>query len=238
MINSLVLAFYFLQWKPSSNSVVYDEIQISIALTNVFLQGFMSVDGVLHTLFNLGKDISLLLITLQIGLSYTSVWNTAWLSVFFYVRLVNISHPYLLRMKAMFLSCVPQLMVGSVLGSVINSLPSFWLTEIIITQNRTLIVYDITVDFSHTMISSFFGCLVPIAVTCLCIGQCVTSLLRHVWRMNLSESHLTSSQLQGHIRAAGIMIMRLLLDLTLFVLAMVSLLTSFRMHYITEKQNL
>ncbi|XP_077305963.1 taste receptor type 2 member 41-like [Lithobates pipiens] len=219
MINSFLLTLYLLQWKNSRNSVC-DQIQMSIAVTNDFLQVCLSFDGMLDTLgmfFRLSKNALLAMLTLQYSFFYASVWNTAWLSMFYFVQLVNFSHPYLLRMKAVFLSSVPQLIVGSSLGSIIITLPLFWVTEVNPIQNVTLLTvasaYDFNINFSFSMCNSFFGCILPITVTCLCIGQCVTSLLRHVWRINLSESHLTSSQLQGHIRATRIMIMRLVLDL-------------------------
>ncbi|XP_018429676.1 PREDICTED: taste receptor type 2 member 40-like [Nanorana parkeri] len=215
MMNSLLLTFYLLQWKKSSKSVVCDQIQMFIAVTNVLLQGCMSVSGMLNPLamfFNISRNLLLLMLTLQFTLFYVSAWNTAWLSIFFYVRLVNLSHPYLLRMKTMFLSSVPQLLVGSALGSIIISFPFYWLTEINLIQNGT---HNVIVNFKCAMINSFFGFFLPSTLTCLCIGQCVTSLLRHVWRIKLSESHLSSSQLQGHVRAARIMTMRVVLDMAI-----------------------
>ncbi|XP_073490755.1 taste receptor type 2 member 4-like [Aquarana catesbeiana] len=182
--------------------------------------------------FNLGKNVYLSMFTLELAFFYASTWNTTWLAMFYYVRLVNFSHPYLLRMKAIFLSSVPQLIMGSVLGSIIITLPLSWLTEVNPLHNVTLLTnesaYDTNINFSFSMCNSFFGCFLPITLTCLCIGKCVTSLLRHVWRINLSKSHLTSSQLQGHIRATRIMIMKLVLDLTFVLLATVDLLTSFQ----------
>ncbi|KAM5152765.1 taste receptor type 2 member 9-like [Mantella aurantiaca] len=236
MINASILAMYFIHWKSIRNSIVYDRILLSIVLMNISLQICLTVDGVLDTLETfvvLGKNTFLIMFTLQFAFFYASAWNTAWLSVFYYSRLVSFSHPYLLRMKAMFLSSVPQLMVGSVLSSVVINLPFFWLTEANAVQNRTLTTpmsgYNVAIHPGFTVFNSLVGFVLPLAVTCLCIGQCVTSLLRHVWRMNLSESHLTSSQLQGHIRAAGTMIMRLLLDLTFYLIVIIGVLKSFRL---------
>ncbi|XP_077305929.1 taste receptor type 2 member 40-like [Lithobates pipiens] len=233
MSNSLLLTLYLLQWKNSRNSVVCGQIQMSIALINIFLQVWLSFDGILDTLvrfFNISKNIFLLMFTLQFIFFYASVWNTAWLSIFYYVRLVNFSHPYLLKMKVVFLSSVPQLIVGSVLGSIIIALPLFWFTEANSLQNGTLfaIYFDTTINFTYTTLNPFFGCILPSTLTCLCIGQCVTSLLRHVWRINLSESHLTSSQLQIHIRATKIMIMRLVLDLTFYLSVAAAMLISYQ----------
>ncbi|XP_072273007.1 taste receptor type 2 member 41-like [Pyxicephalus adspersus] len=77
----------------------------------------------LEIFFRLGEKTFLILISLQLAFFNASAWNTAWLCIYYCVRLVNFSHPYLLKMKATLLSSVPQLIVGSVLGSVAINLP-------------------------------------------------------------------------------------------------------------------
>ncbi|XP_063807371.1 taste receptor type 2 member 40-like [Pseudophryne corroboree] len=217
-----VFHVYIKHRRETSNLGVCDKIQLVTVLTNLLLQGVMTVHGSFEYfgvyLMLENNMLLLLMFTAQHVLIVVSFWNTAWLSIFYSVSLVNVSHQFLHRNKARFISSVPQLVMGSLLWSIVSNIPTFFTATVENVRNNTddPFGYIILWNSYDVIIGSLIRFFIPFSMTCLGIGVSVRSILRHIWRMTQEDSHLTSAQLQGHVRAVRSLVVRFILDILFF----------------------
>ncbi|XP_066434036.1 taste receptor type 2 member 4-like [Eleutherodactylus coqui] len=209
-LNSIIVVLNFRFWKDVTTFKSYNRLLFVIGLTNTILQAFFIFDTILQTynLYLLHENVLSFMITFSFTLIDVNIWNTTWLSLLCCVRLVNSSHCFYLKIKAKFFSSLPLLIVGSVLFAAAINLPLFWITKLHIPANTTdssASGYFITVDNYYIIFSPLFGITVPFCMTCVSIGFSISTLLGHIRRMEHSDSHLTSAQLQGHYRAVKTM---------------------------------
>lgn len=229
LLNSLVAVVYFRLWRGMSDWCSYNGILLLIGLVNLFYQWCLTVDSLfkyshMYDLFD--KKLCLFLFSLQLTLVGVSLWNTTWLSIFYCTRLVNSSHWLFLWIKDKFFLFLPQLMAGSVLFSVVITLPLFCATSMEIPQNRTgkLTLCSYNVDVNDIILSPVIGFCIPVPITCLSIGLSVRTLVRHIWRMR--RSHIAAPQLQGHFQAVRTMVVRLVLEIIFFIIIVIGTFTS------------
>ncbi|KAG9462198.1 hypothetical protein GDO78_014701 [Eleutherodactylus coqui] len=220
-LNSIIVVLNFRFWKDVTTSKSYNRLLFVIGLTNTILQAFFIFDTILQTynLYLLHENVLSFMITFGFTFIDVNIWNTTWLSLLCCVRLVNSSHCFYLKIKAKFFSSLPLLIVGSVLFAAAINLPLFWITKLHIPANTTdssASGYFITVDNYYIIFSPLFGITVPFCMTCVSIGFSISTLLGHIRRMERSDSHLTSAQLQGHYRAVKTMVIRVFLDFLFF----------------------
>ncbi|XP_066434038.1 taste receptor type 2 member 41-like [Eleutherodactylus coqui] len=220
-INSIIVLLNFRFWRDVTTSKSYNRLLFVIGLTNTILQAHFIFDAILkiYSLYLLNENLLLCVITFGFTLVDVNIWNTTWLSLLCCVRLVNSSHCFYLKIKAKFFSSLPLLIVGSVLFAVTINLPLFWTTKLHIPTNTTdspASGYFISLDAYYIIFSSLFGFSVPFCMTCVSIGFSISTLLGHIRRMERSDSHLTSAQLQGHYRAVKTMVIRVFLDFLFF----------------------
>ncbi|KAG9466660.1 hypothetical protein GDO78_016317 [Eleutherodactylus coqui] len=221
VLNSIIVALNFRFWRDVTTSKSYNRLLFVIGLTNTILQAHFIFDAILQTfsLYLLNENVLLFMITFGFTLINVNVWNTTWLSLLCCVRLVNSSHCFYLKIKAKLFSYLHHLIVGSVLFAVTINLPLFWTTNLHIPANTTdssASGYFITMDNYCIIFSSIFNFTVPFSLTYVSIGLSVSTLLRHIRKMERSDSHLTSAQLQGHYRAVKTMVIRVFLDFLFF----------------------
>ncbi|KAG9466662.1 hypothetical protein GDO78_016319 [Eleutherodactylus coqui] len=220
-LNSIIVVLNFRFWRDVTTSKSYNRLLFVIGLTNTILQVHMIFDAILETssLYLLHENLFSYMLFFGFTLIDVNIWNTTWLSLLCCVRLVNSSHCIYLKIKAKFFSSLHHLIVSSVLFAVTINLPLFWTTKLHIPANTTDSQesgYFITLDENFIIFGSIFGFTVPFSMTCVSIGFSICTILRHLRRMERSDSHLTSAQLQGYYRAVKTMVIRGLLDFLFF----------------------
>ncbi|KAG9465535.1 hypothetical protein GDO78_018134 [Eleutherodactylus coqui] len=220
-LNSIIVVLNFRFWRDVTASKSYNRLLFVIGLTNTILQVHMVFDTILETfsLYLLHENLLLYMLFFSFTLIDVNIWNTTWLSLLCCVRLVNSSHCFYLKIKAKFFSSLHHLIVGSVLFAAAINLPIIWTTKLHRATNITdspASGYFVKLDTSYIIFSSLFGFTVPFSLTCVSIGFSICTILRHIRRMERSDSHLTSAQLQGHYRAVKTMVIRGLLDFLFF----------------------
>ncbi|XP_044130508.1 taste receptor type 2 member 41-like [Bufo gargarizans] len=223
-LNSLVVVMCFGLWRRMSDLCNFNGILLIIGLVNLFYQWCLTLDNVfkysdIYETFD--KRLCLCLFYLQFTLVGVSLWNTAWLAIFYCVRLLNYSHWLFLQVKEKFSSFLPQLMVGSVLWSAFITMPLFWETTMEIAQNQTekRNVCHYNVNAYYIILRPTLGFCIPFLLTCLSIGLSVRTLVRHINRMR--KFHITSPQLQGHFRAAKVMVTHVYLEISFSVVIII-----------------
>ncbi|XP_063789012.1 taste receptor type 2 member 40-like [Pseudophryne corroboree] len=171
--------------------------------------------------------------------SNMSLWNTAWLSICYCVKLVTVTHRIFLWVKMWFPSSITKLLIGSAIWSVLVNLPFFWTAEMMFLQKTNItdgsgsFVIELNVLYSVT--NMMLSYVLPFTLTFFCIGLSVTSLLHHVWRIRQNVSQDSSSpQLQALVRAAVTMTLHVLLDLIFLIILIYVFAVTFYLNPVTE----
>lgn len=220
-LNAIIVVLNFRFWRDITTSGSYNKILLFIGLINLIFQGILILDCIFETfaLYLPCRNLFLVVFTLELAHIGVNVWNTTWLSIFCCVRLVNSSNSFFLKIRAKFFSFLPHLIVFSVLVSAAINLLFFWTTKIQpqnATDHPNMSGHGIMMGTYYIIFSSLFGFGLPFFMTGVSIGLSVITLLRHIWTMRSSDSHLTSAQLQGHYRAVRTMVIRVILDILFF----------------------
>ncbi|KAG8550188.1 hypothetical protein GDO81_027795 [Engystomops pustulosus] len=229
--NCSIVGLNFRFWRDITISGSYKKILFVIGLVNIFMQGILIFEGIFDTLpFGRDQTRLLLIMTLEFALFGVSIWSTTWLSMFCCLRLLNSSHWLFLKIRVKFFSWLSYLIVASALVSLAINLPIFWTTTLDNPYNTSEFTnmsgQRITVDYYYMIFSLVFSFSFPFSMTCVSIGLSVSTLLRHIWRISNSDSHLTSAQLQGHHQAVRTMVIRVVVDFLFFLIIVIGIANS------------
>ncbi|XP_068103505.1 taste receptor type 2 member 7-like [Hyperolius riggenbachi] len=230
-INSQIVLAYVKGWRQNRKVHVLDQILLSTAITNILLQNFVTLDNIFFQLYIYvlyAKEMIIYVFILIILLIECSFWNTSWLSVYYCLKLVKISHPFVLWMKARFSCFVCYILIGTAIGSLAINFPFVWTMHVDFQDNVTNPTgnsYKIQMDLSYTIFDLMLGCFLPFFLSFVSLGLSVLYLLKHVLRVKNNGSHIPGPQIEGHIGAVRTMILRLILDLT-FCVTIASSVTS------------
>ncbi|XP_068103506.1 taste receptor type 2 member 7-like [Hyperolius riggenbachi] len=232
-INVHIVLAYVKGWKQNTKGQVLDQILLSTAITNILLQNFLTLDNIfyLYYIYVLyAKEMLIYVYILTILLIEYSFWNTSWLSVYYCLKLVKISHPFVLWMKARFSYFVCYILIGTALGSLAINLPFVWTMHVDFQDNVTNPTgnnYKIQMDLFYTIFDLMLGCFLPFFLSFVSLGLSVIYLLKHVLRMKNNGSQIPGPQTEGHIGAVRTMILRLILDLNFCVMIASSVTSEF-----------
>ncbi|XP_056392748.1 taste receptor type 2 member 39-like [Hyla sarda] len=223
-LSSFIVIVYIIEWKKKEQFNVCDRIFVFMALNNLLRQSSISFNVLkylfwFHLMVTNRGYIMVCTVTF-LYLIYDSIWHSAWLSMYYCVKLVNSSHRVIVMVKHRLSSSVTLLLITTSVASFLINLPYIWTMSISFPHNNSSLSknYIIQHKLYFTYINVLFGCCLPFLVTFICIGVSVGALVRHMWRMRHSASQFSSSpQLQGHVRATRTMILQVLLNLFLYV---------------------
>lgn len=230
-LNSLIAVVYFKDWRQSVKSRVCEQIVLSTSITNVLLQCFITLDGVLYiygTYVLFIKEVYIFDFVFFFLLIEFSFWHTCWLSIYYCLKIVKFSQQIFLRVKTKFFSFVNQVLIGTAAGSLLINLPFVWTVDIHFLQNLTSTAkynYIFDLNLPYTIFNMMLGCCLPFLLAFTSMGLSVTYLLKHVFRVKSHASQFKAVQLEVHITAVRTMVVRLILDLT-FLLIIAGSLTS------------
>ncbi|XP_068103531.1 taste receptor type 2 member 140-like [Hyperolius riggenbachi] len=225
ILNSSIVAVYFRDWKNSRYFSVCDKIFLSKALLNIVQQCLISINGIviyvaLYLLF--AKKMYVLVFICNFSLVYGNFWYSAWLSIYYFLKLVKHSHRFFLQLKKTLSSSTVLILILTMLGMVFINLPSIWAIDQVFPQNETIIQsgdnYQIKINDLFGVLNLVCGGCFPFMATFVCIGFSVASLLSHVWRRQKNVSLNTSSpQTQGLLRAVRTMSLQLTINGVLYM---------------------
>ncbi|XP_073490713.1 taste receptor type 2 member 9-like [Aquarana catesbeiana] len=223
-LNSYIVAVYVREWRKKKGFNVADRIALLSALTGIVYQCSCTVDNLI---FFFGSSSShdkrqnLLAFAFYIFITYESVWNTAWLSIYYCLKLVKCSHRIFLQLQRRLSSYITQILIVSFVGSIFITLPLPWTLDFHYhntTNDPSSNRHSIEIDVRYVPLSMFFGSLLPFLLSFICIGLSVRSLLSHVHQIRHNSSQFSSSpQLEGHLRAVRTMILQVCLCLALYL---------------------
>ncbi|XP_056392726.1 taste receptor type 2 member 40-like [Hyla sarda] len=221
-LSSFIVIIYIIEWKKKEQFNVCDRIFVFMALNNLLRQSSILLSGLsfifwFHLMVTNRGYIMVCTVTF-LYLIYDSIWHSAWLSMYYCVKLVNSSHRVIVMVKHRLSSSVTLLLITTSVASFLINLPWTMLVSVPHNNSSSSRGNFIQLNLYFTYINVLFGCCLPFLVTFICIGVSVGALVRHMWRMRHSASQFSSSpQLQGHVRATRTMILQVLLNFVLYV---------------------
>ncbi|XP_069591787.1 taste receptor type 2 member 9-like [Ranitomeya imitator] len=212
--NSWIVYINLMDWGRGFCLSLPDQILSFMALINAVMENLLCFDviSIATGFFDNTNQIHLKILDVLIFLISCNIWLTAWLSIYYYMRIVRFSGGFLLEIKMKISKLLPKLMVVSIIESFIIALPSFWnnYTKIETIGNATLnsseenTLLRISTPYR---ITAYLGCGVPLMFTLIPIGLTLSSLWRHMKRMKTNKAMSSRPQTQAHITAVRTMVL-------------------------------
>ncbi|XP_062977645.1 taste receptor type 2 member 4-like [Elgaria multicarinata webbii] len=223
--NGFIVTVKITEWAKSKRLTSSNQLLLSIGISNFSTTILLTV----YFLYKFSTDtVNNIILQILNGITafavFSRFWLTALLCIFYCIKIVNSNHSVFLWCKMRISRLIPQLLVGSLVISMIASI--FSIQQIFmqsksnttanirnVTQAKTLISFDTSSQLLFLSICS--GC--PLLVVLLCSILVVASLCRHVCRMASKESSFRNLQAEAHVRAAGTVLSLLILFLFIYL---------------------
>ncbi|KAM5152722.1 taste receptor type 2 member 40-like [Mantella aurantiaca] len=226
-LNFYIVTVYVREWRRKKAFNVCDKIVLLLALSGIVSQCTCTIENLQYFFGSLTPHIMkqrIHALILHIFLMSMSFWNTAWLSIYYCLKLVKCSHRTLLQVKSRLSSSITQLLIVSLVALFFMTLPLPWTVQILsknITRDPSGLNHTdlyIHIDVRYVPLYMVYGSLLPFLLIFICIGLSVMSLLSHVQHIRHNSSQFSSSpQLEGHLRAVRTMILQVSLCLALYL---------------------
>ncbi|XP_078241627.1 taste receptor type 2 member 40-like [Pogona vitticeps] len=234
IFNGFIATLIIIEWAKCQRLPSIELLLLSLGMSNifttVFLTGYFAIVFSLITVRYLVFQILRSCFIFAASCRYTF---TAWLCVFYCVKIVNSTQSLFLWWKLRISRLIPRLIVGSLIFSLSISLIAFYSLQdqtqgttassvTNATQEETLTLESLKIIIFATAT----GC--PIVLVLLSCTLVVASLYHHVCQMTGKESCLKNPQTEAHIKAAGTVVSLLLLYVLFYVGNILSLLDTLR----------
>ncbi|XP_062977657.1 taste receptor type 2 member 1-like [Elgaria multicarinata webbii] len=230
--NGFIVTVKITEWAKSNRLTSSNQLLLSIGISNCISTILLTV----YFLCEFSTDtVNSIILRILNGIAsfavYSRFWLTALLCVFYCIKIVNSNNSLFLWCKMRISWLIPQLLMGSLVISMIVSIFSIRQTSIQSKSNTTANIRNVTqaktlISFytssQQLVLSIYSGC--PLLVVLLCSILVVASLCRHVCRMTSKESSFRNFQTEAHVRAAGTVLSLLILYLLLYLTENVAVL--------------
>ncbi|KAM3916060.1 taste receptor type 2 member 40-like [Leptodactylus fuscus] len=227
MTNVFIVVVNLHDWLKGRSFNSSDHLVVSLALSNfcfscinaativcsIFFSSIFLVDFVFYTLYGI-MSYSI----------FSSSWLSAWLCLFFCVKIISFQHGCMLWLKTNITSVVPWLILLSQVLSIVSSLPIIWtITKVYATNatdeigtNGTLTFTGYQMSQTYNMFSLLINCFIPFMFVMVTTGRIIVSLCAHARHMKQNmEDHGPS--LKAQQGAARTMMSLLILYLIFYV---------------------
>ncbi|XP_053149090.1 taste receptor type 2 member 40-like [Hemicordylus capensis] len=241
--NGLIVVVNFANWTKGRSLMPNDEILTSLGLSNLFFSTTIVLDYFISFLwrefYNTFVRVQKIMFCLDIATSFASFWFTAWLSVFYCMKIINFKQPFLAKVKLKFSGLVRWLLLGSVLfslGSAVLLYWAFWKASLRFPSkgpvnqtislpsdfNQTLShergnVILVHMTLSYKLLIILLGCFAPFAVVISSSIPVLKSLFRHIQRLEQNASVFHNPRLEAHLNASKALLSLLLSYCSLYV---------------------
>ncbi|XP_034961907.1 taste receptor type 2 member 40-like [Zootoca vivipara] len=223
--NGFIVAVMVTEWAQCKSLATCEQLLLSLGTSNIFATACEI--AVITNFFITNSSNGLVFQTFYFFatfVSYTRFCFTAWLCVFYCIKIVNSTHTFFLWCKLRISQLLPWLLVGSQVFSFFVSLItiphiSFQLQSNIATNTSNVTQGKKATQPPHSLQAFFLitatGC--PLLVVLLCSIVIVASLCTHVCKMTGKGASLRSLQTKAHIRAARTVLSLLILYISFYV---------------------
>ncbi|XP_077341346.1 taste receptor type 2 member 8-like [Lithobates pipiens] len=226
-LNGFLFMKNVIGWLQGKKLQGIDIIMASLGLVRIILlmQSALRISVVIFTdLWNLVKMYVDYIFTAQIFVEFCSLWWGTVLCVFYCVKITNYSNRLFMKLKMRISGMVPWLLLGSMMVSLVSSLPYGWCVYSFDKVNSTHI-YNGTITEEihlhinyvsvHIIISA--GSFVPFLIFCVAIFFLVVPLFKHTRNMNNNSTGFTKDQLDVLLSAIRNMFSFLIFHILYFI---------------------
>ncbi|KAM9305081.1 taste receptor type 2 member 4-like [Gastrophryne carolinensis] len=245
VLNSWIIFVNVEDWRKGGRMSPCDHILSLMGIVNTLLQGLFST-GMILTEMGAGKTsvqanmIIIKIINILIG---CNLWLTAWLSIYYCLKIVPFSKGSLLFLKMRISSLVLKLLAITMIDSIGLAVLSHWSfhAEAIaatITNVTNVTCYSFKkscrlVVSPVYLIVVLVECFLALILTLVPIAVTLISLWRHVRMIKRKDVNSSRFQTQAHILAAKTMLLLLTIHVVFYGACVASVLKSFRVDDIT-----
>uniref|UniRef100_A0A8D0C5K6 Taste receptor type 2 n=1 Tax=Salvator merianae TaxID=96440 RepID=A0A8D0C5K6_SALMN len=241
--NGFITAVIITEWAKSRSLAACEQLLLSLGVSNIFATFVLSLcfyDWNTKIIFS--NTLKLILYYSFCCVVFMRYWLTAWLCVFYCVKILNSTHSFFLWWKMRISRLVPRFILGS---CVVSFLASFFIALTISIQlqtNKTVNVTNITKAGKMEELSKnaniFFliiGSTCPLLAVFICSVLVVASLCQHACKMTSKGSNLRNLQTEAHVKAAWTVFSLLVLYISFYV---AQALSSLEEYWLTLAPNL
>ncbi|XP_039386733.1 taste receptor type 2 member 1-like [Mauremys reevesii] len=235
--NGLIIIVNCTEWIRSRKLTCCDMILTSLGISRFFIQWTMFVHNIfaLSPVMNGECAIQRNLYIFSMYLNTLSLWFATWLSVFYCVKIANFSQPLFLWLKQRISGLVPQLLMSSLLVSLVTCLFSVNVIGRKYIGNSTNNLSGNTrVECSHNVNSSsglvilyMLGYSFPFFIFVVSAVLLIISLWRHTKRMEKNTSISRDTITEAHVSVIKGLIAFIFFYISYFVATVLFLLQIF-----------
>uniref|UniRef100_A0A803TUI2 Taste receptor type 2 member 40 n=1 Tax=Anolis carolinensis TaxID=28377 RepID=A0A803TUI2_ANOCA len=224
--NGFILTVILREWKKSRSLGSSEQFLLGLVLSNLWASVILIpvyINDYIIPIFprNFGKQI---MYPLGDFLVISRHWFTAWLCVFYCIKIVNSTHSFFLWCKLRISWLVPRFIAGSLVVSLFFGLFMSFFTFRYIQSNITTIDTKRNEEMFHyrkidvpEILFLIVGSGPPLLMILGCSILVVVSLCRHMYRMKYKEHFSKNLQIIAHVKAAVIILSILFLYLIFYV---------------------
>uniref|UniRef100_A0A6J0THS1 Taste receptor type 2 n=1 Tax=Pogona vitticeps TaxID=103695 RepID=A0A6J0THS1_9SAUR len=223
--NGFIVTVTIRDWAKSKSLASSEQLLLSLGISNLCAAVILAPHY--FSIFSnstMSDDTIAKLFPFSIFIVTSRFWFTAWLCVFYCVKIVNSTQSLFLWWKRKISWLIPRLLVGSLIIPLFISWIAFRNILLAIksktmanvtngTQGNTTPYLSPAFKLSFLSVGSGF----PLLVVFLCSILVIGSLCRHICRMKGNKSSLKSLQTEAHRKAAGTVLYLLVLYISFVV---------------------
>ncbi|KAM8777516.1 LOW QUALITY PROTEIN: taste receptor type 2 member 9 [Rhynchonycteris naso] len=204
-------------WLKRRDISLIDIILLSLAISRICLLGVIFLDGFVMLLSPETYDHDELMNTLDVFWTlsnHTSVWFTSCLSIFYLLRIPNISHPFFLWLKLKIKKVTLEIFLISFLISIISvslNKESWYPFKVNHDKNLTWEFKVSKIPNTFKQITLNLGAIVPYILCLILFLLLLFSLFRQTKQMKLYATGSRDLSTEAHLRAIKAVIIFLLL---------------------------
>ncbi|KAJ7335433.1 hypothetical protein JRQ81_013374 [Phrynocephalus forsythii] len=218
-----------------------DEIVTTLGISNfcfsttIILDYFISI--IWKDFYRNAYSVQNVTLTFDIATSFLTYWLTAWLNMFYCMKIVSFKQPLLFQVKMNFPKLVRWFLLASLVASVVTTLFAFQALKKVplhiqasaLNNQTTGIVSKVNLTSNHResrnvvilmrrplkFITMILGCAIPLLLSVASLVLVLNSLFRHA--QNLEHSSVFHNpQLEAHLNAAKAVLSLLLSNVSFF----------------------
>nr|XP_060615857.1 taste receptor type 2 member 40-like [Anolis sagrei ordinatus] len=223
--NGFIATVIIQKWIKYRSLASSEQLLLILGISNVFAIILQSTSVISENVFICSNHLILSTIFFFVFfVTFFRFWLTAWLSLFYCIKIMNSTHFLLVWCKMRISWLIHCLLLGSLLISLAISFFAFHEFLFELQSNTTASVGNRTqeqtlrqtVDYDKVLFLAI-GTTCPLLVVVFCSILSIVSLGRHIHRMTNEKSSFRSIQAEAHVKAARTMLSLLFIYVLFYV---------------------